>query len=448
MVETREIRRIFRIRRPVRLLVSDVVAVPVTWGILAPVIVLPQQAGSWSPETRRMVLLHELAHVQRLDVLWRAVAQLTVGIFWFNPLMWFAARRLDTEAEHACDDAVIRAGIRPSRYVRELVRIARAATAVRAPLQGVVALGALPLTGRARAILDLRRLKVTEHRASSSLMLAGIAAAVLPLAALRQAPPVPGLSAASMGVATSRARAAPATACIHRGGAHVNRWADAPGGALVWEVSWSGDTCEVRFTASGVGLATWGFGIAAIEPHGRIVVDVRDRTRALSLTITQDADGSPAYRLREAGKVQDDGEARAWFRAFLPELDHHTGFAAAWRVKSLLDRGGIDLVLAEVGQMQGDHAAGVYLRELVKVVRLDETELSRVLLLAAESVANDAVLTDVLIDLARRYDIVDAVAMPSYAVAVARLESRAARDAAIAAIERPTARAESSRTGK
>ena len=48
---------------PVRLKSSADTTIPVAWGIVKPTVLLPPDAESWSPERRRVVLLHELAHV-------------------------------------------------------------------------------------------------------------------------------------------------------------------------------------------------------------------------------------------------------------------------------------------------------------------------------------------------------------------------------------------------
>ncbi|HRI53340.1 MAG TPA: M56 family metallopeptidase, partial [Pseudomonadota bacterium] len=63
------------VRRPVRLLRSHRSGTPLCAGTLHPAIVLPRQAQSWSAERRRLVLLHELAHIRRYDCLTQLVAQ-------------------------------------------------------------------------------------------------------------------------------------------------------------------------------------------------------------------------------------------------------------------------------------------------------------------------------------------------------------------------------------
>jgi bla regulator protein BlaR1 len=64
------------IRRQVSLLQSEDSLVPVTWGIWRPTVLLPREAGQWSADRLRMVLLHELAHVRRKDCFIQLLSQL------------------------------------------------------------------------------------------------------------------------------------------------------------------------------------------------------------------------------------------------------------------------------------------------------------------------------------------------------------------------------------
>ncbi len=165
--------------------------VPVTIGVLRPVILLPTDAADWSVGRRTLVLAHELAHVGRFDTLTQLAAQLAVALFWFDPLVWIAARRMAVEREFACDDAVLRAGMIPSHYAHELVRIVRSLVAqsiepVPATFAGLaMAGGHNDVHARVAAILDstrdrrpLRRLDI----ASATLL---VALLTVPLAALR-----------------------------------------------------------------------------------------------------------------------------------------------------------------------------------------------------------------------------------------------------------------------
>ncbi|HLL81833.1 MAG TPA: M56 family metallopeptidase [Longimicrobium sp.] len=144
------------VRRRVRLLRARGIGTPLTWGTLRPAVVLPADADGWPEAHRRAVLLHELAHVRRLDCLLQLFAHLTCALWWFHPGAWWAAHRLGTERERACDERVLRAGVRPSDYAECLLRIADGARGFGAAGPAIVAAGFLrrgQLRLRLRAIL-------------------------------------------------------------------------------------------------------------------------------------------------------------------------------------------------------------------------------------------------------------------------------------------------------
>jgi len=115
-----------KIARPVRLLKCDsTTAMPLTWGVFRPVIVLPFSAAQWPEDRRGMVLSHELAHISRHDWILQICAEFARAIYWFHPLAWLAAARLRQESERASDDAVLRAGIAPAHYASQLLDLAR-----------------------------------------------------------------------------------------------------------------------------------------------------------------------------------------------------------------------------------------------------------------------------------------------------------------------------------
>jgi beta-lactamase regulating signal transducer with metallopeptidase domain len=114
-------------RRRVHLVVSPEVDVPAVVGLLRPVVILPSHADTWLEDRRTAVLRHELVHVVRYDWPVRLAARLAAAVYWFNPLAWWAVRRLDLEQELACDEEVLSLGSRPSTYACHLLGIARAA---------------------------------------------------------------------------------------------------------------------------------------------------------------------------------------------------------------------------------------------------------------------------------------------------------------------------------
>ena len=112
--------------RSVRLLqCSSPLAMPLTWGILRPVIVLPSGATLWTEDRCRIVLSHELAHIARHDWFLQICAEVARCFYWFHPLVWLATACLRQESERASDDAVLRSGIAPSHYASQLLDLAR-----------------------------------------------------------------------------------------------------------------------------------------------------------------------------------------------------------------------------------------------------------------------------------------------------------------------------------
>jgi bla regulator protein BlaR1 len=108
---------------PPALLSSRLVTAPMTWGIRRPVVLMPVASRGWPAAQRRQVLLHELAHIKRRDCLTQFTAHVAHLIFWFNPLLGLAKRRMRAERERACDDRVLLAGARPSSYACHLLNV-------------------------------------------------------------------------------------------------------------------------------------------------------------------------------------------------------------------------------------------------------------------------------------------------------------------------------------
>jgi len=142
-----------------RLVRSDDAKMPFACGLLTPTIVLPAESDGWTLDRRRAVLLHELAHVRRRDLVGHTVGRFACALYWFHPLVWTAAKRLRSESERACDDLALNCGARASDYAEHLLDIV---TGVRHHATPAVALAMArrkEFEGRMLAILDpeLRR---------------------------------------------------------------------------------------------------------------------------------------------------------------------------------------------------------------------------------------------------------------------------------------------------
>lgn len=119
-----EIAQRANIRRSALVVLSNDVAVPLTFGFRRSTIVLPYAAREWSAEELTRALRHELEHVRREDWLLQLVARAACALYWPHPMVWSAWRRFCLEAERACDDAVIGSS-EPAAYAGQLVSLAR-----------------------------------------------------------------------------------------------------------------------------------------------------------------------------------------------------------------------------------------------------------------------------------------------------------------------------------
>ncbi|HVS63790.1 MAG TPA: ankyrin repeat domain-containing protein [Thermoanaerobaculia bacterium] len=155
-------------------------------------IILPEEAHQWPASTRRIVLLHELAHLRRRDWLLQLASRVAVAVQWMNPLSWLAARRMVAEAELACDDAVLLAGATDADYAQSLLELTRAAREG-SPLLAVAMARRGQLSGRIESILDTDTRRALMTRPQILLAASLLLAMVTALASLQ---PVPALAAA------------------------------------------------------------------------------------------------------------------------------------------------------------------------------------------------------------------------------------------------------------
>lgn len=172
--------------RGVRVVSSADVNVPMAWGIMNLWLVLPEDFEAWPAERRRVVVLHELAHLRRRDCLAQALARLALAVHWPNPLAWLATRRMTAEREQACDDAVLTSGVRGPSYAHHLVEIARGLSRPARPTRAAVAM-ARPseLENRVVAILDEHRTRRSPGRRTTRVTLAAMVVLLLPVAGIQ-----------------------------------------------------------------------------------------------------------------------------------------------------------------------------------------------------------------------------------------------------------------------
>ncbi|WP_312063484.1 M56 family metallopeptidase, partial [Brevundimonas sp.] len=105
-----------------RLVSSERVSSPLSWGVAPGVIVL-DPASLAEPKTASAVLAHELAHLRRRDWVFLILSRLALALFWFSPLVWRLSVVLTEASEEAADAEAVRTVDRRD-YARVLVRLA------------------------------------------------------------------------------------------------------------------------------------------------------------------------------------------------------------------------------------------------------------------------------------------------------------------------------------
>lgn len=405
------------VTRPLILLRGERLAVPVTWGIVYPAVLLPQDADTWSEERRRFVLVHEMAHVKRFDALTQLLAQLSLAVFWFDPLVWVAAHRMRVEREHACDDYVIRDGTTPSLYAGELLEMVRS-IGTRRHDRAAPAFAALAMArrsefeGRMLAILDPRLDRHTLNRRGTLMTAIIVALLTLPLAAWRpfQQPSVkaePTMQATVKGdefpssfKVTFGDPAAPATGTTKawvtqwpsqksawscdsyvsgRTGTHISVSDDNGSSPIMQYLTSTTNRCAEASIVGRIKFSPDERSITGLTPGG--FARFRERTAGAdrSVSVTSTGDGSLSYAAIVDGRtVAFDGGLQAWLGGFLPEIVRESGIDVPERVARIRAQGGVPAVLREVSQIHSTATKRAYYEELLKGAPLSGSDADNV----------------------------------------------------------------------
>jgi GWxTD domain-containing protein len=119
-----QLRQRIHLSTPVALLESSLANVPVVIGHLRPVILVPAGLLAGMPaEQMEAILLHELAHIRRLDYLVNLLQTLVEGFLFYHPAVWWISNVIRTERENCCDDLVVAISGEPREYAAALAAL-------------------------------------------------------------------------------------------------------------------------------------------------------------------------------------------------------------------------------------------------------------------------------------------------------------------------------------
>src|SRR5579864_6637793 len=140
------------IQRPVQLLESTVVGLPMMIGWLRPVILVPVGVlGGLAPAQIEAILAHELAHVRRGDYVVNALQRVVEIVLFYHPAVWWVSACVRREREHCCDDLAAPLSSSRLTYARALLALEEHRGHVPALAMGATGTG---LSARIRRIVD------------------------------------------------------------------------------------------------------------------------------------------------------------------------------------------------------------------------------------------------------------------------------------------------------
>ncbi|MBA3562622.1 MAG: TonB family protein [Gammaproteobacteria bacterium] len=114
----------FGIRRPVRVLESALVHVPMVIGWLKPVILIPPAALlGLTAKQLELLVAHELAHIRRLDYAVNLFQVAVETLLFYHPVVRWMSARIREERELCCDDLVVAKSGEKLAYARALAEM-------------------------------------------------------------------------------------------------------------------------------------------------------------------------------------------------------------------------------------------------------------------------------------------------------------------------------------
>lgn len=103
-----KLKKSLKISPKARLICSEYCNIPVTIGVLSPVIILPEWMESVSEYIYQDVVMHELVHIKHRDLLVKFGGILVITLHWFNPFSYILYYEISNICEMYCDNIVLK----------------------------------------------------------------------------------------------------------------------------------------------------------------------------------------------------------------------------------------------------------------------------------------------------------------------------------------------------
>lgn len=177
-----EVAGALRLATPPSVRISAELWSPGVAGTFQTTILLPSEAASWNESELNAALAHEASHIRRRDPFVVLMSRLVSAVFWPNPLVAYAVRKMEAARERACDDAAVNGGSSPVAYAEQLLRLALAGSGRRA---SVLSMATSPLGERIDDVLSADRPRGPLRRSSFLAFVAVSVVAASSLGAVR-----------------------------------------------------------------------------------------------------------------------------------------------------------------------------------------------------------------------------------------------------------------------
>jgi len=103
-----ECKEIMKVKKDIPIIIENNIRTPSLFGLAKPKLMISSEIiDALSEEERRYVFMHELAHLKRKDNFVNWIMLLVQILHWFNPIVWFAFRKMREDCEVACDAYVL-----------------------------------------------------------------------------------------------------------------------------------------------------------------------------------------------------------------------------------------------------------------------------------------------------------------------------------------------------
>lgn len=138
---------------------SGEIDTPAVFGVLFPVIILPEMIDKNDRKLLRHIMLHESCHIKHFDPLWNVLTLVICAVNWYNPIVWICRYMYLADAEKLCDMSVLNIIGNENRreYANSLLDCA---ASKKHPVMLVSGFGESGIKSRVKNIMSIKKVRI------------------------------------------------------------------------------------------------------------------------------------------------------------------------------------------------------------------------------------------------------------------------------------------------